>query len=86
MAYHEAGHAVIEYRFRKWIRERGIFSGPPRHGMEGGVQLLDVLPRDAKWHRSVGGAVWESFVKRAEREIIISNCGADGGGPLPSRA
>jgi hypothetical protein len=40
------------------------------------VQLrLDVLPRDAEWHRSVGGAVWESFKKRAEREIIISLAG-----------
>ena len=36
---------------------------------------LDVLPRDAEWHRSVGGAVWESFKKRAEREIIISLAG-----------
>jgi hypothetical protein len=76
VAHHEAGHAVIGYRFRKRIGEPGIFACPSRHGIGGDVQRrLDVLPRDAEWHRSVGGAVWESFKERAEREIIISLAG-----------
>jgi hypothetical protein len=74
-AYHEAGHAVIAYRFRNYIDERGVTVDLSKPG--GGQTYLqaEAYPFEGPAFRARGGVSWRNWTARAEREIMISIAG-----------